>query len=131
MILRGSEGETLIPVPVSRVLRQFMSDPADVLIRPFKEEGMREADRSGVLFLVRKVRRQKSKGNFRILRACERFASERGVETVEVGINLGRSKAYKEMLSLGFRTEFQGVAMQRPNEAGFNRSGVFAIDDWR
>jgi hypothetical protein len=31
----------------------------------------------------------------------------------------------------GFRTFIQGVAMQRPKEAGYNRPEVFAIDDWR
>lgn len=85
---------------------------------------------SGTCFV--KFGASKSKENFaRLLRACERFASERGVETVEAGVNLGRFEACKEMLSQGFRSEFQGVAMQRPNEAGFNRSDVFAMDDWR
>jgi len=25
----------------------------------------------------------------------------------------------------------QGVVMSRPNEAGYNRPGVYLIDDWR
>jgi hypothetical protein len=35
------------------------------------------------------------------------------------------------MLERNFRTELQGVSMHRPNEAGYNRPGVFLIDDWR
>jgi hypothetical protein len=35
------------------------------------------------------------------------------------------------MLKRGFRTTIQGVAMQRPNEPGYNRADVYLIDDWR
>jgi GNAT superfamily N-acetyltransferase len=66
-----------------------------------------------------------------LLGACEAFASRKGVGMVEAGVNIGRSGAYREMLALGFRTQFQGVAMQRPNLPGYNRPDVFAIDDWR
>jgi Acetyltransferase (GNAT) family len=66
-----------------------------------------------------------------ILDACETLASRNGVGTIEGGVNLGRPEAYREMLSRGFRTQFLGVAMQRPNKPGFNRPDVFAIDDWR
>ena len=31
----------------------------------------------------------------------------------------------------GFRREFQGVAMHRPNKAGYSTSDSFVIDDWR
>ncbi|WP_269321030.1 hypothetical protein [Fischerella sp. PCC 9605] len=31
----------------------------------------------------------------------------------------------------GFRAEIIGVAMHRPNEAGYNRPDVFVLDDWR
>jgi hypothetical protein len=34
------------------------------------------------------------------------------------------------MLDHGFRTDLQGVAMQRLNEPGYNRAGVYLIDDW-
>jgi GNAT superfamily N-acetyltransferase len=67
----------------------------------------------------------------RLLTACEDFASRSGAVTIEAGVNLGRSEAYRGMLSYGFRTEFQGVAMQRPNRAGLNRPDVFAIYDLR
>ena len=35
------------------------------------------------------------------------------------------------MMERGFRTDMQGVAMERPNEAGYNRPGVYILDDWR
>jgi hypothetical protein len=44
---------------------------------------------------------------------------------------MGRHEAYRALLARGFRTEFQGVAMHRDNEAGYCRPGVYAIDDWR
>jgi hypothetical protein len=35
------------------------------------------------------------------------------------------------MLAQGFRTARQGVAMHRDNQPGYNRAGVYLIDDWR
>jgi GNAT superfamily N-acetyltransferase len=71
-------------------------------------------------------------GDFeRLLDACERFAAARGVAQLVAGVNTAREGAYRSMLGRGFRTIQQGVAMQRPNEPGFNRPDVFAIDDWR
>ncbi len=51
-----------------------------------------------------------------LLKACEAYASKMGDVSIETGINLARTEAYREMLSNGFRAEFRGVAMQRPNE---------------
>jgi hypothetical protein len=47
------------------------------------------------------------------------------------GVNTARHEAYQKMLAHGFRTDLHGVAMQRPNEPGYNRPGVYLIDDWR
>jgi hypothetical protein len=33
--------------------------------------------------------------------------------------------------SVGFRRDFQGVTMHRPNEPGYSTSDSFVIDDWR
>ena len=41
------------------------------------------------------------------------------------------TKRIESLVERGFRTFLQGVAMQRPNDEGFNRSGVYVIDDWR
>ena len=67
----------------------------------------------------------------RLLAACEAFAVERGVPRLVAGVNTGRREAYRAMLACGFRTDVQGLAMDRPDEAGYNRPGVYIIDDWR
>jgi predicted N-acetyltransferase YhbS len=67
----------------------------------------------------------------RLLTACEAFAHSRGLERVSAGINLGCDAAYRRMCLSGFRTDFIGVAMQQPNEAGYNRSDRYVISDWR
>ncbi len=67
----------------------------------------------------------------RLLEACEAYAAFRGVQTLVAGVNMGRHEAYRSMLAQGFRTQMQGVAMHKPNEPGYSRLGVYAIDDWR
>jgi len=66
-----------------------------------------------------------------LLLACEALARDRGLGSLAAGTNLARAETYRLMRQHGFRTFLQGVAMQRPNEAAFNRAGVFIIDDWR
>jgi GNAT superfamily N-acetyltransferase len=66
-----------------------------------------------------------------LLGACEELGSSLGASRVLAGVNTARHEAYRHMLARGFRTQIQGVVMSRPNEAGYNRSGVYLIDDWR
>jgi GNAT superfamily N-acetyltransferase len=66
-----------------------------------------------------------------LLQACEGMAAEGGLSHLTAGVNAARHQAYSQMLERGYRTEFQGVAMQRPNEPGYNRPGTYLIDDWR
>jgi GNAT superfamily N-acetyltransferase len=66
----------------------------------------------------------------RLLDACEEMAA-RQQATLRAGVNTARHEAYRYMLSRGFRTDVQGVVMSKPNEAGYNRPGVYVIDDWR
>src|SRR5262249_42616086 len=66
-----------------------------------------------------------------LLAACEAFGAAGGATALVAGMNLAREHAYRRMLALGFRTTMQGVSMHRPNEPGYSRAGVFAIDDWR
>jgi hypothetical protein len=47
------------------------------------------------------------------------------------GVNTAREAAYRAMQRRGFRTQFQGVAMHRPNEPGYSRPDKFVLDDWR
>lgn len=66
-----------------------------------------------------------------LLNACEALAHERGLSALVGGTNLARSDAYRLMREHGFRTTMQGVAMQRPNEEGYNRPDIYVVDDWR
>ena len=67
----------------------------------------------------------------RLLDACEALGAERGLATLEAGLNTARHEAYRAMIARGFRTVIQGVAMHRPDEPGYSRPGIYAIDDWR
>ncbi|HUB60484.1 MAG TPA: GNAT family N-acetyltransferase [Puia sp.] len=66
-----------------------------------------------------------------LLVACEQLAVQRGLGKLSGGINTARQKAWVAMLEDGWRGRMVGVAMQRPNEPGYNRPEVFLIDDWR
>jgi hypothetical protein len=63
--------------------------------------------------------------------ACETLAAERGLQRIVAGINTARHDAYQRLLARGYRTWFEGVIMQRPNEPGYCRPDVYAIDDLR
>jgi GNAT superfamily N-acetyltransferase len=67
----------------------------------------------------------------RLLDACEALAAAEGMQVLIAGANMGRHEAYRALLARGFRIELQGVTMHRPNEPGYNRPGVYVIDDWR
>ena len=67
----------------------------------------------------------------RLLTACEQLAAELGLEKLSGGVNTARQEACAAMLDSGWRGKMVGIAMQRPNEPGYNRPGVFLIDDWR
>lgn len=67
----------------------------------------------------------------RLLGACEALTAEQGLPRLVAGVNTARHEAYRAMLARGFRTDLQGVVMQRGNDAGYNRPGVYLIDDWR
>lgn len=66
-----------------------------------------------------------------LLDACERMAFSRNLSRLVAGVNMGREQAYRCMMQRGFTTDIQGVVMDRPNEAGYNRRDVYLIDDWR
>jgi hypothetical protein len=67
----------------------------------------------------------------RLLTACEELAARRGLKKLSGGVNTARQEAWAAMLDNGWRGTMAGVAMQRPNEPGYNRPGVYLIDDWR
>ena len=67
----------------------------------------------------------------RLIDACEEMASARQLSRLVAGVNTARHEAYRQMLARGFSTNMQGVVMSRPNESGYNRPGIYLIDDWR
>ena len=66
----------------------------------------------------------------KLLDACDAFGSSRGA-AMEAGVNLARDDAFRRMRAHGYRVAMQGVSMQRPHIDGFNRAGVYVVDDWR
>jgi GNAT superfamily N-acetyltransferase len=66
-----------------------------------------------------------------LLAACDALARERGLQRLHAGVNTARHEAYVRLLQRGFRTDGQGVIMEKPNEPGYNRPDVFLLDDWR
>lgn len=67
----------------------------------------------------------------RLLEACNDFALGAGAAVVQAGVNLGRTRAYGALLERGFRIQFLGVTMHRPNEAAYDRPDAFVVDDLR
>jgi GNAT superfamily N-acetyltransferase len=67
----------------------------------------------------------------RLLAACEGTAARRGLGRIVAGINAARHDAYRRLLGRGYRTWLEGVIMQRPNDAGYSRPDVYAVDDLR
>ncbi|HXX46119.1 MAG TPA: GNAT family N-acetyltransferase [Candidatus Acidoferrales bacterium] len=68
----------------------------------------------------------------RLLRGIESFAASRRAPKVTADVNAARREAFRAMLANGFRPERQGVAMETGNaSSGYNRAGVYILDDWR
>ena len=66
-----------------------------------------------------------------LLNSCEQFASSRGLGKLVVGVNVGNLAAYKKMIQMGFKTDFQGVLMTKGNESGYHTENSYVVDDWR
>lgn len=89
---------------------------------------------SGVCYIKFAAARpeQNAETNFnQLLDACEAFAAEQNLSRIVAGVNTSRYEAYRQMLAHGFRTDMQGVAMEKSDDTGYNRSDVYLIDDWR
>lgn len=66
-----------------------------------------------------------------LLDLCETLSALQGMSCLVAGVNTSRHDAYRRMIARGFCTEITGVAMHKPNEPGYNRPDVYAIDGWR
>lgn len=68
----------------------------------------------------------------RLLDAVEAFARSAWAQRVTAGVNLARREAFRALVGAGFRSESQGVAMESGDaSSGYNRAGVYILDDWR
>lgn len=66
-----------------------------------------------------------------LLDAAGALATSVGMGKVLAGVNAGRADAYSGMERRGFRAFHNVVTMHRPNESGYSRPDVYALDDWR
>ena len=66
-----------------------------------------------------------------LVNLCENMTLAVGMSNLLAGVNTSRHEAYRLLIGRGFRTQTTGVAMQRPNALGYNRSDIFVLDDWR
>ena len=46
-------------------------------------------------------------------------------------MNMGRTRAYRQLRAAGYRTQRLGVAMETQPIRTYNRPDVYVIDDWR
>ncbi len=66
-----------------------------------------------------------------LLDLCEILTARSGMSRLVAGVNTSHHDAYRRMIARGFRTEITGIAMHKPNEAGFSRPDVFVLNDLR
>jgi len=68
----------------------------------------------------------------RLLTGVEAFAASRNAPKVTGDVNTARREAFRAMLAHGYHPERNGVAMETGDaSSGYNRAGVYLIDDWR
>jgi GNAT superfamily N-acetyltransferase len=74
-----------------------------------------------------------AQANFlRLLNGVEHLASRREVHKITAGINMARREAFQTLFDCGFRIKMQGLAMETGDaSSGYNRAGVYILDDWR
>ena len=67
----------------------------------------------------------------RLLDAANDFAHKSGAAKLNAGVNMGCMEAYRLMMAAGFKTTMQGIGMHWPWIEIYDRSEVFALEDWR
>jgi predicted N-acetyltransferase YhbS len=67
----------------------------------------------------------------KLLNACEELATMHGMGRVLAGVNTACHEVYRRMIARGFRADFQGVAMLRPNMPAFDRPDCYVVCDLR
>ena len=67
----------------------------------------------------------------KLLGACEELAAMHGTTTVTAGVNSACHNAYRKMIARGYRIDFLGVTMLKPNTPSFDRPDCYVICDLR
>jgi predicted N-acetyltransferase YhbS len=68
----------------------------------------------------------------RLLAACHVYVGDAGAQRLVAGVVTARREAYRQLLDSGFRIDALGVVMHRPpGDAGYDRPGVYVLDDRR
>lgn len=71
-------------------------------------------------------------GEFAALLAdVEALAHRAGLATLEAGVDTGRTAAYAALSGWGWRTQFLGVRMSRPDLVGWSAPSAYVLDDLR
>jgi GNAT superfamily N-acetyltransferase len=85
-----------------------------------------------VKFAAARPGRRVSESFERLLDGVEEYARAVNAPKITAGVNLARREAFQSLSARGFRTEIQGLAMESGHEnSGYNRGGVYILDDWR
>lgn len=66
-----------------------------------------------------------------LVTACGTLAAHEGLKQLVACVNASRPKAYRHLLSMGFRTQRNGVTMHCPNEDAYNQTASYILDDLR
>jgi N-acetylglutamate synthase-like GNAT family acetyltransferase len=66
-----------------------------------------------------------------LVTACARLAADEGLKRLVACVNASRPKAYRHLLSMGFRAQSNGVTMHCPNEDAYNQKASYILDDLR
>jgi GNAT superfamily N-acetyltransferase len=68
----------------------------------------------------------------RLLDGVEYLAQSHDASKITTGVNLTRREAFQLLFVRGYHTKMQGLAMETGDaSSGYNRAGVYILDDWR
>ncbi|AFY55831.1 putative acetyltransferase [Rivularia sp. PCC 7116] len=66
----------------------------------------------------------------KLLKSCEYFTENQGLNRLVAAVNISHEQAYKILFARQFRTESIGVTMHNPSPE-YNKVDVFVLDNWR
>jgi predicted N-acetyltransferase YhbS len=66
-----------------------------------------------------------------LLDGCEQLAVAKKLKCVFIGISTACHETYSQMITNGYRADYQGLGMHRDNNPGHSRPGLYVLNDWR